>query len=431
MRIRNVFSKHISQIREGGIIVMYRKIKVLFRCVFQLPQYIIALPIVILMRLMSQWYLIRLGSLISSRIGHFSANTEIYLCEREEGINVPNRPHLDIFFFGHKPLCNKQLAKMWKRTLRIWPSWIVAPVNRVNEILPGGANHQVGRNTQSDRDVHNLLDKYPAHLKFTKEEKNKGLFNINSMGIPSGTPFVCFIVRDKEYLENHMSNNDWSYHNYRDSSIENFVLAAEALVDRGYYVIRMGAVVGKAFPTDNPKIIDYAFNGMRTDFMDIYLGAKCSFCVSTGTGWDGVPGFLFRKPVVFTNFIPIGYLPTYSRNFIFIIKKHVDINTNLELSLSQIFSRGVGFCLLSSEYENQNIKLVENTPEEICDVVLEMEDRISGKFIIDHIYQELQSKFFKLFPINATDRRRGVRLHGKISASFGAKYLLNNQNWLS
>jgi putative glycosyltransferase (TIGR04372 family) len=244
-----------------------------------------------------------------------------------------------------------------------------------------------------------------------------------------GTPFECFIVRDKEYLNNHISTNDWSYHNYRDCSIENFVLAAEALVARGYFVIRMGAVVGKAFSTDNPKIIDYAFNGMRTDFMDIYLGAKCSFCVTTGTGWDAVPLWLFRKPAVYTNFVPIGNLPTFSSNFIFISKKYVDITTNLELSLSQIFSRGVGFFYFSIEYQDQKIRLVENTPEELCDVVLEMEDRISGKFITDQIYFELQTKFFKLFPINATDSR-GVRLHGKILGFYGFKYLKNNQHWL-
>ena len=208
MRIRNVFSKHITEIREGGITVMYRKIKVLFRRVFNHPQYIIALPIVILIRLISPWYLIRFGSLISSRIGHFAANTEIYLCEREEGINVPDRQHLDIFFFALKPLSNEQLAKMWKRTLRIWPAWIIAPVSRVNEILPGGAKHQVGQNTQNDRDVHNLLDKYPAHLRFTKEEENIGQFNLNAMGIPSGKLFVCFIVRDRDYLNNHISNID-------------------------------------------------------------------------------------------------------------------------------------------------------------------------------------------------------------------------------
>lgn len=429
MTMRHDLIRHIYQIRKGGTLVLYRKFVYLFRRVLGLPLDIIAVPVVVLVRLMSPWFLVRFGPLISSRIGHFAANTEMYLCEREEGINVPDRPHLDILFFGHRPLCNKQLAKMWKRTLRIWPSWLIVPVYRVNEILPGGAKHQVGDNTQNDRDVHNLLDKYPAHLKFTVDEENIGKANLIAMGIPIVSPFVCFIVRDDEYLDKHMPGNNWSYHNYRDASIENFVMAAEALVARGYYVIRMGSVVAKAFPTDNPKIIDYAFNGMRTDFMDIYLSAKCSFCVSSGTGLDAVPAWLFRKPAVFTNFVPLGYIPTFVHDFLIISRKHIDIVTNQELSLSQIFSRGVGHCVLAREYEDQNVKLIENSNEEIRDAVLEMEERITGNRTTNENDLQLQNRFRKLFPVNATDNR-GIQLHGKISASFGAKYLQNNQDWL-
>ncbi len=427
MSINNIFSKQISQIREGGITVFYRKIKICYRCLPNLPLYIIALPIVLLVRLMSPFYLIRFGLLFSSRIGHFAANTEIYLCEKDAGINVPDRPYLDIFFFGHKFLCNKQLAKMWKRTLRIWPAWICGPIYSLIGFWPGGLKHQVDQNTQHDRDVHNLLDKYPAHLRFTKEEESTGLFNLNAMGIPSNAPFVCIIVRDKGYLNSQILHTDWSYHNYRDSSIKNFVLAAEELVARGYYVIRMGTVVENALSSDNPKIIDYAFNGMRSDFMDIYLGAKCSFCVSTGTGWDAVPSWLFRKPTVFTNFVPFGYIPTFREDFIYIIKHHIDLCTKIELSFPQIFERGVGYCMISKVYSDNGVILIENTEEEIRDVVLEMEERLTRKFNKSEQYSNLQSKFLKIFPSSYCDEK-GIPLHGKILGSFGYKFLKNNQD---
>ena len=429
MSYRRVFKEQVHKIREKGIGFLVRKLKVLFGHIIKLPLYIFALPIAILVRLMSPWYLVRFGSLISSRIGHLAANIEIYLCEKEEGINVPVRSYIDIFFFASKPICNEQLAKMWMRTLRIWPTWVLAPVNSIIGILPGGAKHQIGHNTQNDRDVHNLLDRYPVHLKFTIEEENIGLANLNLMGIVSGTPFVCFLIRDSEYLDKQMPGSDWSYHSYRDCSIENFILAAEELVSRGYFVIRMGAKVGKGFPTENSRIIDYATNGMRTDFMDIYLGAKCSFCVSTGAGWDAVPSWLFRKPAVFTNLVPLGYIPTFRHDFIIISKKHIDLSTNQELSLSQIFNRGLGYCMSASEYEVQNVNLIENSQEEIRDAVLEMEERITGIRITNENDLHLQNRFWRLFPGNATDKR-GIQLHGKISASFGAKYLLNNQDWL-
>ena len=132
--------------------------------------------------------------------------------------------------------------------------------------------------------------------------------------------FVCLIVRDSAYLDSQIPN-DWNYHNYRDSDIQNYVLAAEALAERGYFVIRMGAKVHAAMNSAHPKVIDYATNGMRSDFMDIYLGAKCHFAISTGSGWDSIPE-IQRRPVVFVNYVPVGYLSTFRNLTISIVKHH-------------------------------------------------------------------------------------------------------------
>ena len=104
------------------------------------------------MRLIRPWLLVRLGNLISTRIGHFALNTELYLCEYKAGINTPNQRHLDIFFMG-KPICNQQLAIMWRRLLRIWPALIIGPIANINLIIPGGKLHEIGDNEQNDRDV--------------------------------------------------------------------------------------------------------------------------------------------------------------------------------------------------------------------------------------------------------------------------------------
>ena len=50
----------------------------------------------------------------------------------------------------------------------------------------------------------------------------------------------------------------------------------------------MGKIVDKKFDIQSDYIIDYANNPLRSDFMDIYLGAKCLFCLTTQTGYDGV-----------------------------------------------------------------------------------------------------------------------------------------------
>ncbi len=72
------------------------------------------------------FYIVRWQPLISTRLGHFAANIEIYCCERDHGINVPNKPYLDLFYLGHF-VCNQQLAKMWAREINIVPK-IASPI---------------------------------------------------------------------------------------------------------------------------------------------------------------------------------------------------------------------------------------------------------------------------------------------------------------
>ena len=95
---------HVKDFQRGGTTVS--KIKLLFRKIFKLPLYGLAIPAVLIMRLIRPWLLVRLGGLISTRIGHFAANTELYLCENKAGINVPSQRYIDIFYMDGKPVCN-------------------------------------------------------------------------------------------------------------------------------------------------------------------------------------------------------------------------------------------------------------------------------------------------------------------------------------
>ncbi len=325
---------------------MKAKIKRRLRYIPFLP---IAIIVVFFIRLIRPWCLVRFGDLISSHIGHLAAHPELYLCEKEAGINVPKgKKILDIFFPEKKPICNKYLLSMWKKSLNIFPEFIVVPVQKLNSFFSNSEIHEVGQNTQNDRDVHNLFMRYPVHLKFTREEEERGARNLESMGIPQGKPFVCLLVRDSAYLEKHLGG-DWGYQNYRDVDIDNYILATEELVKRGYYVIRMGAIVRKPLKVDHPNVIDYAWTGIRSEFMDIYLGATCDFCISTHSGWDAIPN-IFRKPIVFTNQTPIGWVFTYRDNFLTIPKRCYSVKTGRELSFKEIFDFGVGFSCSTSDY---------------------------------------------------------------------------------
>ena len=268
-----------------------------------LAAFILVSPILLVVRLLRPLIRIRFAPLRSERIGHFAGNTEMYMCERDAGMHGSRR--WDLFYHGG-PICNQQLKRMWERLLPVWQ--IVQPLDKLNQKLPGSAAHAVPMRTI--RDLNGLLRNTSPHLSFTEEEVRLGQAGLISIGIPAEKSFVCFHARDSAYLNAVMPERDWSYHDYRNSSIHNYISAAQELVSRGYFAIRMGAGVAEKIQTNIPQIIDYASNGDRSDFLDIYLAASCRFFISTGSGIDAV-SMSFRKPVLYVNFLPLEYLHSW------------------------------------------------------------------------------------------------------------------------
>ena len=413
------------QIAHGGWPTLRRKLARVQPWVVRSPLLIVELPasilFVLIIRLIGRFYLVRFQRLINWRIGHYAANTELYLCERDAGINTPDIPYVD-FWYRLGESCNEQLDVMCGRTLNIGPQYFLILVKRINALIPGGEAHLIGDNTSHDRDVHNLLERFPPHLNFLPDEEDRGEAGLRSLGIPDGAPFVCLQVRDSSYLQNQSPHLDWSRHDYRDCDIQKYVQASMELANRGYYVVRMGAVVKQAMAVDHPMIIDYATNGMRSDFMDIYLGAKCVFCISNGTGFDAVP-YIFRRPIVYVDQAPLGYIMTFCSNALATTKKHWLRDKGRFMTFREIFESGAAYSCFSAKFEEIGVELVESAPEEITAVVVEMDERLRGTWHSSKEDKELQRLFWDIFPKN--------ELHGDIRSHFGADYLRRHKDWLS
>ena len=412
----NFLKRQVAQIIKGDLLVISNKLKIIYPHLIYFPMYVLSIPFVMIIRLIGPIFLIRWQGICASRIGEFAANLELYLCEKELGLNLPSQFYFDIFFVEHVPICNQQLHLMWKRILRIWPRFIFYPIKVVNKIIPGGDSHEFLPSCR-DRDIHNLYDKTLPYLSFTKEEEQRGARILLNLGVPKEGKFVCLMVRDSAYLpDNH-------YHSYRDGDINNYILAAEELTSRGYFVIRMGAAVNYPIKSQNSRIIDYSTNGARSDFMDIFLGAKCTFCISTSTGIDSIPT-IFRKPCVFVT-VPVGYIFTFSKNFLSITKHHMSISNRKELSLDEIFDNNVAYALTTDEFKNNGVYLVDNSPEEIRDLVIEMDDRINGNSLDEH--KASKSKSIENYLNNLNKDQKN--LHGNINSLFGSKFLEKNSSF--
>jgi putative glycosyltransferase (TIGR04372 family) len=379
---------------------------------------------------------IKFSNFLSSRIGHLVGNTEVYLCERDAGM------HSGIHIWTHYGhVSSEQIALMLKRIMRIWPSHFTALVILINKCFPGWEKHEIGSNSL-DRDPQSLTFMRPPHLYFTAEEIKRGEAQLREWGLPAGAQWVCLMVRDGAYLP------ELSYHSYRDCDVDTYADAALMLAERGYHVFRMGKKVAKPFVAKHPSIHDFATNGMYSDFMGVYLGAYCAFCISTSTGWDAIPQ-AFRRPMCYTNFVPFEYLPTWLPNSLAIWKHHLkatlvpikhrlvngaweaytDTGAKLiqgavtfsndedrtekdwkRMTLEEIEKSGAGKFMRADEFTNAGIKLEDNTPQEITEVVCEMADMIEGRF-----YPKPQSEFWEAFPKS--------KLHGEIRLRIGSKFL--------
>ena len=163
--------------------------------------------------------------------------------------------------------------------------------------------------------------------------------------------------------------------------------------------------------------------------MDIYLGAKCRFCISTSVGFDEIP-IMFRKPIAYTGHVPIAVLETHNKESIILTKHHINKRNQKELTVSEIFSSNVAVSFYTNEFKKNEVELEENSPEEIRDIVIEMDERLNGNWKETKEDLLLQKKFWSIFNNNIKKLNLEKPLHGKIKSKFGAKFLRENKNWI-
>jgi len=335
----------------------------------------------------------------------------VYLCERavQQDCQV-----IDLFYIK-KPTCNSQLEKMWKRVLNITP--LAQPLETANRMLPGGRCHYIPWRANQDRDIKGLLANTKPQLTFTAKEEDFGQRELRKMGIASGDLFICFHARSQAYLETVFPEYNWDYHSYRNSSIEQYFPAIQQLTKEGYVAIRMGSHLKQPLNTSNPKVVDYATHG-RTDFLDIYLSAKCHFFICDTAGLNAVPE-IFRRPLVMANFIPLEHVRAWIKNCLFIPKKLWLTDEHRFLTFKKLFASGVGHFLKTEDYQKMHIEVIENTSDEIMAVATEMHERLAGQWQETTEDIELQKRFWKLFQPNELNR--------VIHARIGADFLRNNK----
>lgn len=259
----------------------------------------------------------------------------------------------------------------------------------------------------------------------TSEEEEEVRKKKESMGLLGS--FVCVSSRDDTYLNTILPNLDSSHHNYRNTDINNLALSADYLSNKGIITVRMGRYVKEKVKFGN--CIDYA-NDFYDELMDIALMRDCKFFVGDSNGLCVLP-MVFNVPCALKNVVPVfsagwGAYPQNPQN-LYIFKKYYSKTKKRFLSLKEMMEvdriapHGHD---ITEKHAELNVEVIENSAEEILDLVMEMNARIDGEWIETKEDIELQNKYQRIRKQWYKEKRYSE--NSVLQAKVGALFLRKN-----
>ena len=233
------------------------------------------------------------------RYGHLALEPEIFLAEQEILKTSGALPRRVVNVWSLGPVAkqsNRYLASKWKQELLVFPSWLVSSLHSVGSFFPFLKLNEPKLSVTGSM---NGLDKTASHVSFKANEIEEGKKRLVEIGVKPDKPYVCLIVRDGGHYKSKGEIESAGYE-FLNFDINNFSGVADALIESGFQVIRMGSGSERPFTSKPDGVIDYALSRNRSEFLDVFIAATCEFAVSTQTGPDAVC-MLFRRPVLYVD----------------------------------------------------------------------------------------------------------------------------------
>ena len=138
------------------------------------------------------------------------------------------------------------------------------------------------------------------------------------------------------------------------------------------------------------RVIDYAHLDIKNDWMDVFLLAACRFHLGS-SGVFSVCG-AFGVPVAMVNLAPIGASLMYGSHDIDIPELVRSDKDDRLLTFREVLDSPIGNFRYTNLYEEAGVTLVDNSPEDIRDLAIEMMDRLEGKDIYTDEDEQLQEQ---------------------------------------
>lgn len=326
-------------------------------------------------------------------IGHLAAEFDTHM--KAKILNLLPKHHRFYFVLApKKSVSNTHLLAYWAKHFNIISNPLVCAFLSVltrHFFMRYDISAYISKffGTQEIYRINNLWDKREPLLTLSEEDEKWGNKLLEKLGVCKGQWFVCLHVRESGFLP-----HNEIIQSHRNATIANMKLAIQEIITRGGVVIRMGDSSMTPLKT-MPGLIDYAHHPLKSERLDIILCAKAKFFLGCTSGLSFV-SMIFGVPVAQANMVPMQAL-AIRRSDLSIPKLLWNEHQKRYLHFNEIMASKIGGFYFTHQYQEADIRIDENTPNDLLLLTSEMLDRLDGKFIETEEDKKLHLQYMSLF----------------------------------
>ena len=323
---------------------------------------------------------------ILERIGHLAIDFDSYLKDRL----LSQQKFISILLCADRKIANETLLAKWSQHIYVirsrWICFLLRPFVAFPELVDSLLVYcSVMRGASRTYDVQSRwTDRVPL-LNLSRAEIARGEAQLRVLGIPEGAWFVCVHSRESGYSP----GDEWA-HSYRNTNISDYAEAMRVIVARGGWCVRVGDATMQSL-NPMPGVIDYARSSSKSDWMDVFLGARCRFFLGNSSGLFALAG-IFGRPSALANMAPLGCAYSFFPGDISIPKLLTNAQGRM-FPFPEAFADEASQLRLSPEFVERGLRQTDNTSQDIAELAIEMMDRLDGHIVDEPYDVDLQARF--------------------------------------
>lgn len=210
------------------------------------------------------------------------------------------------------------------------------------------------------------------YFSFSEQDRKRSLRLREMFNIPHDARIVTLHNRESGYLPGA------KYHDYRNASIRNYLPAVQYLMDRDFYVVRIGDKTMEPLPAMGDRVIDMPFHPLYSHFVELHFIEQSKFLLSVPSGPCSV-SMTLNVPTLIVN-MPVHARCYLNDHDLCLPKRYYSRHLERYLTYGEIICSPVVDYYRTEEYERFGVELHENSADEILQTVKEMDARIDATY---------------------------------------------------